>query len=205
MSIITGPRIVTSGLRLSLDALDPESYAGSGNDWLDRSGNGFNFTNEAGFTSDFDARGWFDLDDYGTDGATSTTISAGSTSTLVFWIKTTETQALFWQGQSNSYFVGAYKSSNKEYYGNAGSPTFWMDAVEKDNIYDYIRDGEWHMVEFKSVDLSSWTRGRFSNYSSFTFGNGAIAKILIYDRNLTTAESKQNFNAIRGRFDLPKV
>jgi len=195
-----GPNIVTSGLRLNLDAVDPASYVGSGNTWKDRSGNGFDFTNDSGFTSDFNAAGWFGLSDDGTEVPADTQISTNSTCTLVLWMWTRDTQAICWSGQSNSYYVGAYRSGNKEYYNNAGSPTFYVDTVEKDNIYDYIRDGWWHMIEFKNVDFSSWTTHRFNQYTSggYTFATGAIAKILLYDRNLTAAESRQNFNAVSG-------
>jgi hypothetical protein len=40
MSYRTGPKIVTDGLALCLDAADRNSYAGSGNTWTDLSGNG---------------------------------------------------------------------------------------------------------------------------------------------------------------------
>jgi len=40
MSYRTGPKIVTDGLVLCLDAADSNSYAGSGNTWTDLSGNG---------------------------------------------------------------------------------------------------------------------------------------------------------------------
>lgn len=42
MSLKRGPKIVTSGLLLSLDAADRNSYPGSGNSWFDLSGNNYN-------------------------------------------------------------------------------------------------------------------------------------------------------------------
>ena len=39
MGIARGPKIVTSGLVLALDAADKNSYRGSGTSWLDLSGN----------------------------------------------------------------------------------------------------------------------------------------------------------------------
>ena len=49
---------------------------------------------------------------------------------------------------------------------------------------DY-RNGDYHMWEAKNVDFSTW-----SSYSWFQYGGawnmeGNVAKILIYDRNLT--------------------
>jgi len=128
------------------------------------------------------------------------TITNSNTCTVIFWIKTTDTQALFLGAQTTAFYLGAYSSSNKEYYGNCGTPDFYMDTVDTPNIYDYIRDGEWHMLEFKNVALSSWTQIQFNQYGSFTFGNGSIGKLMIYDRNLTSDESLQIYNSTKSRF-----
>ena len=58
------------------------------------------------------------------------------------------------------------------------------------------------MVEFKNVNLSTWTVNEFNQYSSFTFGNGEIAAILLYNRNLTQNESVQNYLSLKSRFNL---
>jgi hypothetical protein len=197
--MFTGPHLVTDGLVLALDAANPLSYPGSGTTWRDLSGGNKNFTlDSTGIT--WNSNGYFNLANGGAVYNDST--STSTTSTLVFWIKTTDTQSLFWQGQTTSYYIGAYSVSNKEYYGNAGSPNFYMDTIELPNIYDYLRDNRWHMVEFKNVNLSTWTSSRFNKYGSFTFGDGAIASIFIYNKNLSTAESSQNYNATKTRFGL---
>jgi hypothetical protein len=195
--------IVTDGLILHLDAANPASYPGSGTTWYDLSGVGNNFTLDAvGLTYN---SGVFDLTNAG--GAFKTNMSGlVATCTVVFWIKTTDVQALFLhQNTGGGYYLGAYRSGNKEYYGTCGSPGFYMDTNDTANIYDYISDGNWHMLEFKNVDLSNagWTSlMQFNKYSSFTFANGSVAIISIYNRNLTQAESTQNFNAARGRFGI---
>jgi hypothetical protein len=197
--MFTGPHLVTDGLVLCLDAANPLSYPGSGTTWYDLNGGNKNFTlDSTGIT--WNSNGYFNLANGGAVYNDST--STSTTSTLVFWIKTTDTQSLFWQGQTTSYYIGAYSSGNKEYYGNAGSPNFYMDTIELPNIYDYLRDNRWHMVEFKNVNLSTWTSSRFNKYGSFTFGDGAIASIFIYNKNLSTAESSQNYNATKTRFGL---
>lgn len=194
--------IVTDGLILHLDAANPASYPGSGATWYDLSGVENNFTIDAiGFT--YNILGQFDLTDAG--GISKTNISGlTSTCTAVFWIKTTDIQALFLhQNSGGSYYLGAYRSGNKEYYGNCGAPVFYMDLVQKSNIYDYLLDGAWHMLEFKNVNLSNATWAslmQFNKYGSFTFATGSVAIIGIYNRNLTQAESLQNYNATKGRF-----
>jgi len=44
MALSRGPKIITDGLVLCLDAVDSKSYSGSGDTWYDRSGNGANAT-----------------------------------------------------------------------------------------------------------------------------------------------------------------
>ena len=77
-----------------------------------------------------------------------------------------------------------------------------MDTVDTSNIYDNIRDDEWHMVEFKNVDMSGVTQNNFNQYGGYTFGSGDVGIIQIYNRNLTSAESTQNYNAQKSRFGL---
>lgn len=195
-----GPKIVTDGLVLCLDAADTLSYPGTGTTWTDLSGQGNNFTIDAsGFT--YNSAGYFLMGDGGI--SKTGTVNTSSTCTCVFWIKTTDAQSLFWGSTvSNTYYLGAYRVGNKYYNGLCGSPTFFMDTVSKANIYDNLLDNQWHMVEFKSVDFSAWTNYTFNKYDSFTFGNGAVSHISIYNRDLTSAESAQNFNALRGRFGI---
>ncbi len=200
MGIAYNPKIVTDGLVLCLDAANPKSYPGSGTTWFDISGNGNNFTiDDSGFT--YNSSGYFSMANGGI--FKSGTMNTSSTCTCVFWMKTADVQSLFWGSTvSNSYYLGAYRITLKFYNNLCGSPTFFMDTVSKENIYDNIRDNEWHMIEFKSVDFSAWTNYTFNKYSTFTFGDGAISNISIYNKNLTAQESLQNFNATRGRYGI---
>lgn len=198
-----GPNIVRDGLVLALDAASSRSYPGSGTTWYDLSGNDFHFTLDGsgisyGYSTDIPI---FSLAD---GGATySGVITNNTTCTFVFWIQTTDTQAVFWKGQTSSEYLGAYRVTNKEYYNNFGTPDYYQDTVEESNIYDNVRDSNWHMVEFKNVDMSGITSNEFNQYSpNYTFGNGSIGLISIYNRNLTSEESAQNYNAFRNRFRL---
>lgn len=191
---------ITSGLMLYLDANDRNSYPGTGTAWNDLSGNGKNFTLD-GSGIVWSSDGYFNLADGGMGYASST--STSSTSTLVFWIKTTDEQALFWNIGSAGYYLGAYRVGNKEYYGSCGTPDYYQDLVHQSNIYDYIRDGVWHMIEFKNTDLSAWSTSEFNRYSTYTFGTGSsIAIIQVYNKNLSATESLQNFEYFRKRFNI---
>lgn len=201
MAFHYSPKIVTDGLVLYLDAANPQSYLSGSTSWNDISRGGKNFTLDSGIV--WNPAGYFTLVD--NVGATyNGSISTSTTSTLVFWIRSTDLQSLFWEGQTTDYYVGAYRIGNKEYYSNSGNPQFFLDTVDTPNIYDYFPDGRWHMVEFKSTNLSTWTSQRFNKYGAgtYTFGNGNIASIMCYNRNLTAQESLQNYNATKARFGL---
>lgn len=198
MGVKTGPNIVRLGLVLSLDAGSTRSYSGSGTTWKDLSGNGFNFTIDG---SDITySSGTFSLNGGGASYADIITLSQDCT--FVFWIKTNDVQSLFWKGQSGSEYLGAYRSGNKEYYSNFGTGIeFYKDTVDTANIYDHIRDSQWHMLEFKNVSSHEITENNFNQYGGYVFGpTSNIAAIMIYNRNLTAAESAQNYNALKNRF-----
>ena len=200
MGFFRGPNIVRDGLVLALDAGSSRSYPGTGTTWYDLSGNNFNFTLD-GSGIPWQSGGYFSLQDGGATYASNITDSTDCT--FVFWMKTTDTQALFWQGPTTSTYLGAYRSGNKEYYNGFGAGIeFYKDTVDVSNIYDNIRDGEWHMLEFKNVDMSGIDYNQFNQYGSFTFNSTDIGIIQIYSKNLTAEESTQNFNAFKGRFGL---
>lgn len=201
MSCAVGPEIVNDGLILHLDAANTKSYPGTGNVWNDLSSNQRDFTIDAsGFTFNSTTKS-FDMTDTGGISHTGV-ITASTSATIVYWIKTADVQSLFLGGHTTAYYLGAYRSGNKEYHSNAGTPIFTMDLIEYPNVYDYAIDNQWHMVEFKNVNISTWTTLTFNKYSSYTFGDGSVTAIMMYDRNLTAEESKKNFNALRGRFNL---
>ena len=199
MGTFAGPDIITDGLVLSLDAASTRSYPGSGSTWSDLSGNNFDFTIEAsGFT--YNAGGWFDMANGGI--TNSDNITDVTTCTFVFWIRTTDDQSLFWTKDNSQNYLGAFRAGNKFYNSQYGSPTFHTNTVQRANIYDFIRTGEWMMVEFKNVNMSQTNINKFNTYGSFEFGNGDLAVIQLYTKNLTQAESDQNYNALKSRFGL---
>jgi len=204
MAGYSGPDIVRSELEFVLDASNPKSYVSGSTMWFDLSGNNHHATLVN--PSPFNSSGYFELE--GTDDYFAfDPITNSSECTCIFWMKTTDTQALFWcktNTGGGGYYLGAYRLSNKFYSNSLGTPTFHMDGEQKDNIYDYLPDGNWHMVEFKSVNFSGWNFPWYFNsyYSSYTFSNTNLAIMAIYNRNLTTQESLQNYNALKGRFGL---
>jgi len=193
--------IPTDGLQLRLEASDTASYPGSGNTWYDLSGNSRNFTLDGGGIA-WNAGGWFDFNDGG-GSRTGGAITNTTTGTLALWIQTTDVQALFWSDDNNQNFIGAYSVGNKEYYNDVGSPTYYQDLVEKSNIYDNIRTGNWVFVEFKNVNFSAnGANSYFNNYYTFTFSSTKVGAYYIYSKNLSTEESTQLYNATKGQYGL---
>jgi hypothetical protein len=192
--------IVQDGLVLNLDAANPSSYSGAGSTWYDVSGNGYDFTLAAsGIT--WNSGGYFSL----ADGAAtrSSSVTSSSTCTIVVWLRTTDTQALLFKGNNNdAYYIAAYYPGQGFYSNNAGSPTYWIDLNSVSDPSSTYLDNRWHMWEIKNVNLSSWTLFEFNKYAGFTFGNGAVGMIMIYNKSLSSAESLRNYNATKGRFGI---
>ena len=167
--------------------------------WTDLSGNGNDFTIDAsGFTHN--SSGYFEMTTGGI--IRSSSITSSTDCTCIFFIRTTDTQSVFLQGHSGTTYLGAYRDNNKYYNSQVGSPTLFMDTSSIANLYDNIRDDQWHMIEFKGANLSSWTSIQFNKYPGYIFDNGDIGQIMIYNRNLTESESQQNYNALKGRYGI---
>lgn len=191
-TIIMSNQLVTDGLDLLLDN-SVASYPGTGSIWYDISGNGRNM-NLSGT-----GIGWNAVDsNFGLTGGgiTGPKATTGATATLVVWMRTTDDRAvMFTTPGGGGSFCAAYKVDNKEYYSDCGNPTFMMDTVDRPNIYDYLPDGQWHMVEFKDVQMSAWISLGFGVYGSprnFETDTNLV-RIAVYGRNLSAAESLQNF------------
>lgn len=187
---------VGTGLVMDWDAGDPLSYPGNVINRLDdtQSGQDLELTQ---FT--YNNAGYFDI----TDASYAHRIVGGAAfptnGTIVFWIKTTDIQALFLHSTATSgAYIGAFRVGNKGYHSISGITTYVDKVNVANNLYDNIRDGQWHMVEFKGVNISSWTDIHFNGYTSYTFGAGTqLGKISIYQTVLTTAESAKNYDAFK--------
>ena len=194
---------------MHLDAANRKSYPGSGSTWYDLSGNGNNGSigTNLSFSNDV-----FNLVNGTVNQGLSFngSVTSATSCTLVFWIKTTDTQSLFWGRDLNNnnagyYYVGAYRIGNKEYYDGTGSASirYYQDLNEPTNIYDNLLDGEWHMVEFKDIDFSTWDgKHAFSSYNTYAFSSGQCSMISMYSKSLSSTESLQNYNALKGRYGL---
>ena len=199
MGTYGGPQIVKDGLVFAIDPANSKSYAGTGTALKDLAGRGHHPT--------FNTAPTHSNRKFGISQNTGAweyvgAIAPSSTCTVQLWMETDDIKALFLKGNNNaSYYFGAFRAANKEYYAGCGSPDFFVNAVEVSNIYDNIRGNVWRMLEWKNVDFSIWTRFGFSYYTNYKFNSTTtIGEWRIYDRNLTAAESLQNYNATKNRY-----
>lgn len=198
MGLRYGPRVISDGLILSLDAEDINSYPGSGNVWYDLSGLGINHSlvNSPTFNGDS-----FTLN--GTNGFLFPgSLTNVSDCTVVLFYKTTDTQELWVTIQSNgSYYLSAAYPGSGYYHSNVGSPINYVDLnVVTDPIASGYKDGKYHMWEAKHVNFTGWTEFAWFTYGGGWQLNGTVAKIMIYNRALTAEESKHNYNIFKTRF-----
>jgi len=145
-----GPDVIQSGLVLALDAADKNSYPGTGTNWQDLSGGGYNATMYGSLPFSNDGLGCFDF-------ATVTGASAGAASlgftfaanmvpttgnfTLNFWVKNPPVSA----GQSGLF-------------SNSGGGDGYRFGIGKDGVYWLIGPayGESSVGFLSTLNSTSW-------------------------------------------------
>jgi hypothetical protein len=214
MALQHSPRIITDGLVLCLDAANKQSYPGSGIAWNDLAGsnngtltNGPTFSNANGGSIVFDG-----VNDYVDIGNPISIQSLTQGSIEVFYYRTASTatyQMIF--TDVNSDLEITYATNTLQFYiGNSGIG------------YTHAITGQWfHLVGvwgvgFKrlylngvqvasgtNTGLNTGSRVRYigSRAGGLPF-NGLIPIVKVYNRALTAPEILQNYNAIKGRFNL---
>ena len=229
MGFSRGPKIVTDGLVLALDAANSKSYPGSGNTWYDLSGNGRNFTWS---TATWNSEGYFSTssgqiatgpasNSFGIDN------SSGYTIFLAFKTNAATSNAAF-------KFVGSV-SSNRGIFLHPGwtNDTLYFDqggggdssqrlTYVNSNIVD---SGLYNVVTLRStvatrsifyngtkvanttttaanIDLNS-TGVMLGNVSDEAYTwNGNLAAFYVYDTGLTDDECIQTHIALKSRFGV---
>jgi hypothetical protein len=220
MGISYNPRTVTDGLVLALDAGNRKSYPGSGTTWTDLSGRGNTGTLEggAGYSSANGGSLTFDgTDDYGPIGTSGFPFGA-SAGTLSGWARTNTISAGFmWivsygtGGANQSRFLGF--TGTTYYFGGYGNDitasgvplNTWFNMV---GVYDGTNASMYiNGTLVSGPTAKTWNTvssnaqiGRQTNGGEYW--NGNIAQVSIYNRALSAAEVRQNFNALRGRFSI---
>ena len=170
MSIGYGPRVVTDGLVLALDAADTNSYSGSGSTLYDLSGGGNDGTiSGATFNSD----GYFDF-----DGTNDDVIDTGTS-----FLKTNDNVTLeaFFNHDSNSgsYFFlyegeGDGFGGNVEFhvYADSGYLSSWFTTSSGD--FNLGGSG----VSAAAITAGEWNHAAVT-YSNLSTASGASSKLYL--------------------------
>lgn len=224
-----GPKIVTNGLVLALDAADKKSYAGSGTAWNDLSGNNNNGTlvNGPTFSSANGGSIVFDgVNDYVSTNITTAILSPSSNFSIICWayinISLTGLKDFVYLGNRGVYtpnnnWIGLAFLGSTIYVGDYVNPadyslTFTVPSTGWYQVAQ-IRNGANHFGFLNAVQRASGTYTNTSinaastlrignSISNVDYMNGNIAIVQIYNKALTAAEISQNFNATRGRFGI---
>ena len=228
MALLNGPRIVTSGLVLNLDAADRNSYPGSGTTWTDLSGNNNNgtLTNGPAFNSANGGSIVFDgTNDYANCG-NNTTLDITETFTISLWINPVRNNVASYilDKDFDKYaIIIGYQSGFVNFYNGEYQPTatttqigisnnVWTNIVYTKNLNSLSNN--WSGYKNGSA-VFTVTRS-FTNTTSSAQLNigtsrpggfnaaygGSIATTQIYNRALSAQEIQQNYNATKTRYGL---
>ena len=216
--------VVTTGLKVYLDALNPASYPGSGTTWYDLSGNGndVSMQNSGSITWSPGPIGYFSTVSNGWFNRTSASNvpTGNSPYTLSAWVQLGSS----WNG--NGFMsIGPFGNGNEANAFRAGSTNqllnYWWGNDLSVNISVSPTNGWFNAVaKYDGTTRSIWVNGVLAGSDtpvghnvtssdiqiSKTAGNeylqGNIAQALIYNVALSGSEILANFNASKSRFGL---
>ena len=222
MGAAAGPNVVEDGLILALDAGNAKSYPGSGTSWTDLSGNSNTgtLTNGPTYNSDNGGSIVFDADSDHAVLDSSFQVSTSGTYSFEAWIYKTATatnnagiliscgsggdkDGLIIQTEDYSSKNIKIESSNGDVnavYYNGISQTLNGTSTGTDASFNL---NEWIHVAVTGINVDSTDGAAHhigqnnNNTNQFT---GRISNLKVYDRALTAAEVKQNYNALKGRY-----
>jgi hypothetical protein len=218
MSGKIGPDINENGLVLYLDAVNRNSYLGSGTSWYDLSGNGntATLTNGPTFNGSNGGSIVFDgADDY-VSASNSSLVHRTSNWTYSCWLKFSGTPSLgtiFENGSWTSCLLMRFQTDGITIYSMGSlwgkftlSPTLglWykLDFIRNGNSLDFYLNGIYSQTMSFTADIQP-SSNIFIGMSQHAAGqcfNGNISQVSIYTKALTAQEVLQNYNATKSRF-----
>lgn len=222
MSFDNGPRIVTNGLVLALDAADRNSYPGSGTVWTDVSGNNNNFTLNNSPTFSTTNGGRFAFNGTNQD-ATLSSLNLQQNFTLDGWFNPNVLNGFSMFGQGP---IGYPNQGLHIWYVSNTSVRFGMYSNDTDFTVS-TSIGNWYNMVFTYNNSNPFTKQMYINGvaqsgtgasaayagsgtfrlgstygTGLNYGNGSYAGMKMYNRILSAIEIQQNYNATKTRFGL---
>ena len=225
MGLAHSPRIVRDGLVLYLDAANIKSYPGSGTTWTDISGKDYDGTliNGPTFSSDNLGCVVFDGSNDTVHGVHNSELNLRNDVTVECWFRRTGSRGdwvrVFGKGDSTNRTYGLWYHVNSNYflyqrYGPSSFNVLPTIPVVLNKWYHMVgtSSGSTHTLYVNGVNMgtvsNSTTFHSSSNPYIVGYGNihsthiGNVSNCRIYNRGLSEAEVKQNYNALKGRFGL---
>jgi hypothetical protein len=213
------PRIVTANLALALDAASVKSYPGTGNTWFDVSGNGrdFSMLGAEALTWQANNNGLMQFNS-ALEYTRSAAVQSISTSaiTIALWVRV-NTHAnwnnfinnnwpnngwIMFASTTNWFYgigVGGVQTGINSAHGGSNAWTNLVGTYDGTTINFYVNG----VLVGTNTGTTTLDVGQFI----YVGGNGDpgaydIATTHLYNRTLSAAEIKQNFEALRGRFGV---
>ena len=215
--------LVTDGLVLALDAGRTLSYSGSGTTWTDLSGNSNNGTLTNGPTLD-SSNEYLEYFEFPNSNSyiqlSNPALTTPSTFSVEQWVKITDTStnSIFLSNRDSHLdgFESRFDSSSKwSLQINSAVANISSATVNQDQWYHVVwnydgslgkifADGvQIQTVGFGSQTINTTTAaaiGAVSHQTSSVQNTFEIGALRVYNRALTAAEVKQNYNALKGRY-----
>jgi hypothetical protein len=220
MAFHRGPKTVTDGLVLYLDAANPKSYPGSGTAWSDLSGNGYTGTLTNGPTFNSGNGGSIVFD--GTNDFVNLPINAQfNTPSVTFdcWVNLQNRNNrhiiyVNWQGNSlevnSNRTVTMYNYAGLQYGATTTTTINFGEWANITGLYNHVTETlETYINGILRATRSSTPNTTYSinvhkvsgtDYGGVILGNVSIVRH--YNRALSAEEILQNYNATKSRFGL---
>lgn len=227
MACHSGPKVVNSGLVLHLDAANTRSYPKTGTAWKNAKGNQ-NSTLLNGVAHSTNNQGVFLFD--GIDDAVDFTApNLGTTTTVIMWVKlgAAYTNKMFFGWKLYDVYCSAgelgFNTAGGDCHGISAATVTALGLVDtwKHYVFEMRSDVSYtnNKIYINGVQqtLSQLRGSENAGNRNFNNGLGRIAgwlndnsyrmpmscgKFSVYNRALTLAEIKQNFEATRGRYGI---
>jgi hypothetical protein len=217
MAVYGGPDIVTSGLVLHLDAGNTKSYPGTGNTWYDLSGNNKNATIYNAVWSS-NSRGIFTMNNTQYITIPNTDYRFGTYTITIASRYSGNNKQRILTSLNNNFLLGNWNNGVSRFYAEG-----WVSYV---NSYTFSNDTGWYIYT-GTINTTSDQYSFYSNTNAIAINSNAgsqgpnnlaintgylqntgersdceVGFLMAYNSILTTAQIMQNYNALKGRFNL---
>ena len=100
--------------------------------------------------------------------------------------------------QAANIFFGIYNQGDAvdPTHQGCGAPVPYVDGVEltggtsatRGTLYNALTAGDWHILEYRNLNLSAWTQAFWGAFGATFFFNGARGDILLYPSTASTED-----------------